>query len=143
MSQSLHPTTQKIVAELDQLYGLYDMAIDLAKRIQPDDESQTERVLEARKKILDHTEKAGQELNFLLKGYVAERFIPQNEKALVEEKRNLLMDLGLKMQASDNLTARRLLAKMAKIRSELAGQTERKNAIRAYIRAPKPLFAVQ
>ena len=34
----MHELTQKITAELDMLYGLYQMAVDLTKRIRPEDE---------------------------------------------------------------------------------------------------------
>jgi hypothetical protein len=137
----MHPLTQKIVAELDMLYGLYQMAVDLTQRIKPEDEDKTRRVLEARQKVLDHTDKGSKELAELLKAFRAERLIPSNEAALVEEKRNLLLDVGARIQAVDHQMIRQMQAKMAGIRKELAGQTERKNAVKAYIRSPRPALA--
>jgi hypothetical protein len=139
----MHPLTQKITAELDMLYGLYQMAADLTKRIRADDEAKTQRVLEARQKILDHTTRSSQELSGLLNEFAAERLIPSNEKALVEEKRNLILDVGARIQAVDHQMIRQMQAKMAEIRRELADQTERKNAVKAYLRAPQPQLLVQ
>jgi hypothetical protein len=134
----MHALTQQIISELDVLYGLYQMAVDLAKRIQPADEALTQRVLDARKKILDHTAKSSKEVVALLKAFQAEKFIPSNEKALVDEKRSLVLDLGVKMQMADNQMVRIMQAKMQAIRAELADHTERKNGIKAYIQASRP-----
>jgi hypothetical protein len=139
----MHPLTQKIVAELDMLYGLYQMAVDLTKRIRPDDEATTQRVLEARQKVLDHTDKASKELTGLLKAFRAEKLIPSNETALVEEKRNLILDVGARIQAVDHQMIRQMQAKMTELRKDLASHTERKNAVRAYIRAPRPQVLAQ
>lgn len=139
----MHQTTQTVVAELDVLYGLYQMAVDLSKRIQPADDVTTGRVLEARKKILDHTAHASQEVVAMLKAFQAEKFIPANEKALVEEKRSLVLDMGIKMQAVDNQMVRLMQTRMQSLRAELADQTERKNGIKAYIQSPKPMYQVQ
>jgi hypothetical protein len=132
----MHSLTTRIVAELDLLYGLYELAVDLAKRLEPGDETQTFRVLEARNKILDKTAASSKEVVGLLKSFREEKLVPANERALVEEKRNLILDLGVKMQAVDNQVIRAMQAKLAGIRKDLAGQTERKNAIKAYITAP-------
>jgi SMC interacting uncharacterized protein involved in chromosome segregation len=139
----MHALTQQITTELDVLYGLYEMAMDLSKRIQPDDEELTGRLLDARKKILNHTAESSAQLVTLLKSFQGEKWIPSNEKALVEEKRNLVQDLGLKMQATDNQMVRQLLAKMQSVRTELADQTERKNGIKAYIQTSRPMLQVQ
>ncbi|MDB5106635.1 MAG: hypothetical protein JWP91_4324 [Fibrobacteres bacterium] len=139
----MHPLTQKIVAELDMLYGLYQMAVDLTKRIRPEDEAKTQRVLEARQKVLDHTTKASEDLVDLFKAFQAERLIPSNEKALVEEKRNLIQDVGARIQAADHHMIRQMQAKMAEIRKQLAEHTERKNAMKAYIKAPQPQLSMR
>jgi hypothetical protein len=138
----MHSLTQKIVAELDVLYGLYQMAVDVSKKINAEDEAKTQRVLEARQKILDHTTRASATLAGLLKAYQAEKLVPSNERALVEEKRNLLLDVGARIQAVDHQMVRQMQSKMAEIRKELAAHTERKNAAKAYIQAPQPHMAV-
>lgn len=134
----MHALTQKVVAELDVLYGLYQMAADVTRKIVPDDEAKIQKVLDARQKILDHTGRASEALAGLLRELRAERLIPANERALVEEKRNLLLDAGTRIQAIDHQMIRQMQAKMAEIRKELAVQTERKNAAKAYIQAPHP-----
>ncbi len=139
----MHVLTQKITTELDMLYGLYQMAVDLTKRIRPDDEDKTQRVLEARQKILDHTTRSSEELVGLFEAFHAERLIPSNEKALVEEKRNLIQDVGARIQAADHHMIRQMQAKMSEIRRDLADATERKNAVKAYIKAPRSHLAVQ
>ena len=63
--------------------------------------------------------------------------MPANEKALVEEKRSLILDVAAKMQAADNQVMRAMQIRLASIRRELAGQTEKKNAMKAYINAPQ------
>jgi len=138
----MNPSTHKLVAELDVLYGLYQMAVDLTKRIAPDDEDKTRRVLEARQKILDHTASAAGEVSALLDAFRAEKLIPSNERALVDEKRNLILDMGARMQAADHQMLRQMHAKLSDIRRELAGQTERKNALKAYIQAPQAQMLV-
>jgi hypothetical protein len=132
----MHALTQKIIAELDVLYGLYQMAADVTKKIAPEDEVRIRKVLDAREKILGHTARASEALSALLKEFQAERLIPANERALVEEKRNLLLDAGARIQAIDHQMIRQMQSKMAEIRKELAEYTERKNAAKAYLKAP-------
>lgn len=133
----MHALTDKLVSELDLLYGLYQLAVDLARRIQPDDEANTARFIEARQKILERTAVTSKEAAALLKSFRDERMIPANEKALVEEKRNLILDVSAKMQQADSQVMRAMQQKLASIRRELAGHTEKKNAARAYITAPQ------
>ena len=132
----MHALTYKIIAEIDVLYGLYQMAADVTRKIDPEDEARIRKVIEAREKILDHTGRASQALAGLLKELQSERLIPANERALVEEKRNLLLDAGARLQAIDHQMVRQMQSKMAEIRKQLAMFTERKNAAKAYIRAP-------
>jgi len=132
----MHALTYKIIAEIDVLYGLYQMAADVTRKIDPEDEARIRKVIEARQKILDHTGRASQALAGLLKELQSERVIPANERALVEEKRNLLLDAGARIQAIDHQMVRQMQSKMAEIRKQLATFTERKNAAKAYIRAP-------
>lgn len=133
----MHPLTTRIVAELDLLYGLYQLAVDLSRRIKPEDEENTARVIEARQKILDRTAATSKEAGALLKAFREEKMMPANEKALVEEKRSLILDVAARMQAADNQVMRAMQLKLAAIRRELAGQTEKKNAMKAYINAPQ------
>lgn len=137
----MHPLTEKIVAELDQLYGLYQMAVDLSRRIRPEDEELTSRVIEARQKILDRTAAGSREAAALLQGFRAEKLMPANERALVEEKRSLILDIAAKMQAADNQVMRAMQARLTALRKEMAGQTEKKNAIRAYITSPQAMVS--
>ena len=139
----MHPLTQQIITELDVLYGLYQMAVDLAKRINPGDEELTDRVLDARRKILEHTDESSKQVVALLKSFQEEKWIPSNEKALVDEKRSLVLDLGLKMQMADNQVVRLIQSKMQSVRAELADQTVRKNGIKAYIQAPRAMLQFQ
>jgi hypothetical protein len=132
----MHALTQQVVAELDVLYGLYQMAGDVTRKLAPEDEAKIQKVLDARQRILDHTARASEALSASLKRFQAERVIPSNERALVDEKRNLLLDAGARIQAIDHQMIRQMQAKMAEIRKDLASQTERKNAARAYLQAP-------
>lgn len=138
----MHALTTKIVAELDMLYGLYQLAIDLVKRINPEDEAATARILEARQKILDKTTEASKATAALLKPFYEMKIIPANEMTLVDEKRKLILDLSAKMNLADNQVFRLMHARLAAIRKEMAGQVERKNAMRAYLQAPQAQFMV-
>jgi len=138
----MHELTQNVVTELDVLYGLYQMAADLSKRMNVGDDELNTRLIDARKKILEHTAKSSQEVVNMLSAFHAQKFIPQNEKALVDEKRNLVLDVGLKMQTVDNQMVRLMHARMQAIRAELADHTERKNGIKAYIQAPKAYLQI-
>lgn len=138
----MNPLTHQIVTELDVLYGLYQMAVDLSKRIVAEDEDKTQRVLEARQKILEHTGAAARQVVDLMKAFQAEKIIPSNEKALVDEKRNLILDMGARMKAADHQMLRQMQTKLSEIRKELASQTERKNVLKAYIQAPKSQLMV-
>jgi hypothetical protein len=133
----MHALTQQVVAELDVLYGLYQMAGDVTRKLAPEDEIKIQKVLEARQRILDHTSRASEALSASLKRFQVERIIPSNERALVDEKRNLLLDAGARIQAIDHQMIRQMQAKMAEIRKDLASQTERKNAAKAYLQAPQ------
>ncbi len=139
----MHPITQQIVTELDVLYGLYQMAVDINKRVLHGDDEVADRVLEARAKILEKSGSVSQEVISMLKSFQAEKWIPSNEKALVEEKRSLVLDMGIKIQAADNQVVRFMQSKLQTVRAELAEQTERKNVIKAYIQAPQPYLQVQ
>lgn len=134
----MHALTQQVVSELDVLYGLYQMAGDVTRKLEPEDEAKIQKVLDARQRILDHTARASEALSASLKLFQAERVIPSNERALVEEKRNLLLDAGARIQAIDHQMIRQMQAKMADIRKDLATQTERKNAAKAYLQTPQP-----
>lgn len=133
----MHPLTTQIVSELDLLYGLYQLAVDLSRRIKPDEEETTSRIIEARQKILDRTAVTSREATALLKAFREEKMMPANETALVEEKRSLILDMAAKMQAADNQVMRAMQMKLGSIRRELASQTEKKNAMKAYINAPQ------
>lgn len=137
----MHALTHRIVSELDVLYGLYQMAADVTRRIVAEDEARIGKVLDARERILEHIGRVAGDLPGLLAGFQAERLIPSNERALVEEKRNLLLDAGARVQSIDHQMVRQMQAKMAEIRKELAGHTERKNAVKAYLQAPQPQMA--
>jgi hypothetical protein len=135
MQLEMQPITRQLISELDLLYGLYQLALDYGQKIKPDDDQAT-IWLAARDKILQRTDAASGETVRLLKQFELHHNIPANEKALVEEKRFLIADLGIKMNVADNKILKSMLVKMSQIRHELADQIERKNAIKAYIQAP-------
>jgi hypothetical protein len=110
----------------------------VTRKLAPEDEAKIQKVLDARQRILDHTARASEALSASLKRFQAERVIPSNERALVDEKRNLLLDAGARIQAIDHQMIRQMQAKMGEIRKDLAAQTERKNAAKAYLQAPQP-----
>ncbi len=134
--------TQQIVSNLDVLFGLYQLALDYAKKISPEEEEEALKWIGYRAKILDRTEHVSREAAAMLREFDALRNVPAAERALVEEKRNLIQDLSFKMNHVDNLLLRNLQTRLADVRQELAVQNHRKDAIKAYIRAPGVTFAV-
>ncbi len=138
----MHALTHKIVAELDLLYGLYQLALDYTRKMQPENEDGLTRWLDARQKILNRTEASSHEAAQLLQVFDIERQVPSNERALVEEKRNMIHDVIQQIHHADNFVLKAMHSKLSEVRRELANHNERKNAIKAYIRAPISTMAV-
>jgi hypothetical protein len=130
------PLTQRVIAELDVLYGLYLLALDQSRQLEPEDEDSITRVLETRDKVLERTAASAAEASKLLKALETERNVPANETALVEEKRRMILDVVGRLQLADSQMLRGMHASLSALRRELARHVERKDAIKAYITAP-------
>lgn len=133
----MQPITENLVRELDLLFSLYELAADYASRIQPGEMEEAGKYLEARQKILSRTEISAREVLRLSRLFDEGRNIPLSERALVEERRNMIYDLSLRMQRLDSQILKVMQQKLTEVRKELAGQTERTSAIKAYIKAPQ------
>ncbi len=125
--------TDKVVQELDLLYGLYELAIDLSKKLEPDDPAETQKWLDSRQRILARTGESSKEALLHLNAFDAMTMVPANERALVDEKRRMIQDLSLKMTLVDNQIIKKMHSKMSLLRAELARGTQRKNAAKSYL----------
>jgi hypothetical protein len=130
------PITERIVAELDVLYGLYLLAMDHVRKLEAEDEGAAIKLLDARDKVLDRTAKAAEEASRLLRIFETAHNVPAGERALVEEKRRMILDVVRRLQQADSQVMRAMHFRFSALRRELARHTERREAIRAYITAP-------
>ncbi len=134
--------THQIVGHLDVLYGHYQLALDYARKISPEEDGEALKWIGYRQKILDRTESISREAAAMLREFDVMKNVPASERALVEEKRNLIQDISFKMNHVDNQLLRNLQSRLSEVRFELAAQNNRKDAIKAYIRAPGPSLVV-
>ncbi len=132
----MHPVTEKLSGSLDLLYGLYLLALDHVAAADAEDDEALIGLLEARDGLVARTTAAAEEARKLFPSFDAETRVPASERALVEEKRRMIHDVTAKLQRADHQLLRAMHARMGVLRKELAGQQERKHAIRAYITAP-------
>ncbi len=130
------PITERVITELDVLYGLYLLALDESNRLVPDDDESIVRTLESRDKILTRTEAAASEALKWMQAMDEEKNIPVNELALIAEKRRMILDVVGKITRTDSLVLREMHSRLGALRRELARHGERRNAIHAYITAP-------
>lgn len=132
----MHPVTEKLSGSLDLLYGLYLLALDHVAAADAEDDEALVGLLEARDGLVARTTAAAEEARKLFPSFDAEKRVPASERALVEEKRRMIHDVTAKLQRADHQLLRAMHARMGVLRKELAGQQERKQAIKAYITAP-------
>ncbi len=130
------PLTERLVGELDMLYGLYLLAMDHVRQLDAEDEEASARILDAREKVLERTTQAAAAATRLLRAFEVERNIPAGERALVEEKRRMIQDVMTRLQQADSQVLRAMHSRFSALRRELARHTERRDVIRAYITAP-------
>ena len=136
------PITQQITSEMDVLYGLYQLAIDYTSKIHPEKEVDNVKWLDTRQRILGKTAVVAQNAAELLKDFKTINNVPANERALIEEKKNLINDTLGRMRMKEIDVMKIMSSKMKSLRGELANITQRKKAAHAYITAPRATMTV-
>lgn len=134
--------TSRTASELDVLYGLYQLALDYTDKIKPDDENEVSKWLETRQRILGKTDKASKTAAALLKEFAKKTNITASERALIEEKKNMIKDLLPILTKKEYELLNKMHYKMGSIRTELAGMARKQTAAKAYINAPKSKLMV-
>jgi hypothetical protein len=132
----MHPITVKLSASLDLLYGLYLLALDHVATADADDDEGLTGLLNARDSLIARTTTSAAEAQKHFSVFDHETRVPAAERALIEEKRRMIQDVTAKLQRADHQLLRAMHNRMGVLRKELAGQQERKQAIKAYITAP-------
>ncbi|MFC1586338.1 hypothetical protein ACFL5V_12390 [Fibrobacterota bacterium] len=136
------PITSQIASEMDVLYGLYQLAIDYTRKIEPEKEDGIVKWLDTRQRILSKTATASGSAVRLLKIFQVTYNVPANEKALIEEKRNMVRDIIKKMQRAEYDILKKMHKKMKSLRGELVNINHRNKAAQAYMNAPQPALFV-
>ena len=95
------PITSQIASEMDVLYGLYKLANDFTRKIEPGKDQEVTKWLDTRQRILSKTAASSKFAAVLLKALEKEQNVPANEKALIEEKKNLVNDAMKNMQRTE------------------------------------------
>ncbi len=137
----MHSTTVHLSTELDILYGLYNLALDHSTNINATDSFAMTQCLDIRQRLLTKTQSSSKKATTLLKKFNTLKFIPSNERALVEQKRLLVEELLKKIKLSEHQMMHMMHLKMKSIRTELAGIHQKKSATRAYLKASPNLLS--
>lgn len=118
------------------LYSLYELALDMCKTLPLDDADAMNKRLHERQRLLRKTEAIAEEAQKSLADYEALRSLPANEKALISEKRQMILDLLGRMCDVENTMLKAMHTRMVGLRRELMGVNGRQKAIHAYRAAP-------
>ncbi len=134
----MHAITQQVAAELDVLYGLYQLALDYTGKIKPEEEGEVLKWLQTRQRILGKTDIASKNAGALLKVFKTTKNIPANEQALILEKKKMIRDLLTTLRKTEFDLMKKMRTKMDSLRGELADVTRKNQAASAYVNAPRP-----
>lgn len=132
----MHPATLSVGRQLDMLFGLYQIALDLCCGIDVDDTELLQRRITERQRLVRKTEVIVEEAQVALRAFEALPGLPSNEQALISEKRQLILDLLTRNTEAEHALLKAMHARMVGVRKELVGFDGRQRAIQAYGRAP-------
>ena len=94
------------------------------------------------KEVYRHNRSGVGDLNIeyseLLKEFKIHKNISASERALIDEKKNMIKDLFTTLRKNEFELLSKMHLRMGSIRSELAGITKKKEASKAYMNAPRP-----
>ncbi len=131
----MHSATVELARQLDMLYGLYQLALDLCQSISMEEpETMGKRLIE-RHRLVRKTEGIALEAQAGLRVYESIP-APANEKALIAEKRQMLLDVLGKMCDAENTVLKAMHSRMVGVRRELVKMNTNQRAIAAYQKAP-------
>lgn len=131
----MHFATTDLARQLDMLYGLYQLALDLCQSISMDEPELLNKRLIERQRLVRKTESIALEAQTALRDYEG-LAVPANEKALIAEKRQMILDILGRTCDVENTVLRAMHSRMVLVRHELVGMDTNKRAIAAYQKTP-------
>jgi hypothetical protein len=132
----MHSATLSLGRQLDMLYGLYMLALDLCRGIAVDDDEIMSRALIERQRLLRKTAAIADEAQAALRVYEEMPGFPANEQALITEKRHMILDVLGRLSEAENTMLKAMHTRMVGVRHELVRMDSRKRAINAYGQMP-------
>jgi hypothetical protein len=131
----MHLATTELARQLDMLYGLYQLALDLCQSISMDEPELINKRLTERQRLVRKTEAIALEAQAALRNY-ENLAVPANEKALITEKRQMILDILGRTCDAENAVLRSMHNRMVVVRQELVRMDTNKRAIAAYQKIP-------
>lgn len=131
----MHSATLALGRQLDMLYSLYELALDLCKSLTLQEPEMLGKRLTERQRLLRKTEAIAAEAQQALRAFDT-LAVPANEKALIAEKRQMVLDLLGRMCDAENAVLKAMHGHMVGVRHELVRMDTQKRAITAYGKTP-------
>jgi hypothetical protein len=131
----MHLATTELARQLDMLYGLYTLALDLCQSISMEEPELMNKRLIERQRLVRKTETIALEAQVALRKYET-LSVPANEKALISEKRQMILDILGRTCDAENAVLRSMYQRMVVVRQELVRMDTSKRAIAAYQKTP-------
>ncbi len=138
----MHTFTSQLSSELDVLFGLYQLALDYTLKIEPDEPDEMTKWIDTRQRILSRTADASGSAIKLSRLFEMTPNVPANERALIDEKRSMIKDVLKRMKKVEHEIMQRMHSKMTALKREMTNVTQRKQAARSYMSAPRPRAAI-
>lgn len=131
----MHSATLALGRQLDMLYSLYELALDLCQSLTLQEPEMLGKRLNERQRLLRKTEAIAAEAQQALRAFET-LAVPANEKALIAEKRQMVLDLLGRMCEAENAVLKAMHGHMVGVRHELVRMNSNKRAISAYVKTP-------
>lgn len=131
----MHSATLALGRQLDMLFSLYELALDLCNSLTLQEPELLNKRLTERQRLLRKTEAIAAEAQQALRAFET-LAVPANEKALIAEKRQIVLDLLGRMCEAENTVLKAMHGHMVGVRHELVRMDSNKKAISAYAKSP-------
>lgn len=138
----MHPITQELVQELDILYGLYQLALEVTLSITDDSSEDIVRCLDSRQRLITRTKQTSEKCKRLFRLFLSTTNLPANQHELIAEKKRLVKDELVQLQKAEMTLMRRIHVQMNRLKTDLVVMNKRSQATIAYIQAPRAFAAV-
>jgi|GEM_PF-3083246 len=141
----MHPVTQELVQELDILFGLYQLVLEVTCTVTQGPKAEGAAVitcLDSRQRLMTRIKNATDKSVRLSRLFVTNNQILTNEKELVAEKKRMVQDAWNQVQKTEQVLMQRLTSHLQGMRSEMIDVNKKSRATEAYIQAPRTLAFV-